>query len=295
MLRAPSIAAPLLFTLLLAACGGGGGGSPASTGTTANLTATGQSASATTGSTSGTGTGASDTGNSGTGTGTTGTGASGTGGSTATGSTTPSASPFIASVTVAPDDGATVSNTITLEVRGSSLENVELLPQAGYSPRLGVFTISPDKTAATLNFDTTSLPNGTLRVRISAYNRPPGSSDASEIVAMAPRSWLLRNSSPAVPAEVPSALYMPEAWFTLGDLPRQDPAQLNNVRAMSDAEFSDLVTNRWTEFEAILRFYVPVNVVFVPPTPLNFQGAWASCLRDHGPPACREAILYLPS
>lgn len=104
--------------------------------------------------------------------------------------------PFTASVTMAPTHGAIVSGVTRLEVRGKGIKNVELLPAAGNTPRLGVFslfTISPDQTFAWLDFDTTPLPNGPLSVRISAFNVAAGQPGAKEIIAMPVREWELRH------------------------------------------------------------------------------------------------------
>jgi hypothetical protein len=84
---------------------------------------------------------------------------------------------------------------VAIEVQGSGIENVELLPATGYTPRLGVFTVSPDKTLARLNFDTTMVPNGLLRIRVSAFNAPAGQ-PGSEIIAMSVRTVTLQNDPP---------------------------------------------------------------------------------------------------
>lgn len=99
---------------------------------------------------------------------------------------------FSAQVAVAPAHGAVVRGRTRIEVRGSGLENVELLPPQGYLPRLGAFQISYDKTYAWLELDTSTLPAGPLEARISAFNVPPGQSGVTEIVAMPPRQWNLR-------------------------------------------------------------------------------------------------------
>lgn len=101
--------------------------------------------------------------------------------------------PFTASVTMAPVHGEIVSGTTRLEIRGHAIENAELLPASAYSPRLGVFNISADKTFAWLDFDTSTLPNGILAARISAFNAPAGQSNAREIIAMPARQWELRH------------------------------------------------------------------------------------------------------
>jgi hypothetical protein len=105
---------------------------------------------------------------------------------------------FSAQVSAAPANGASLSGDVRLEVRGSNLQNVELLPASGYTPRLGVFNISPDKTFAWLDLDTKLLAISTTAatVRISAFNVPAGQPGASEIVAMPPRTWSVTNAQP---------------------------------------------------------------------------------------------------
>lgn len=100
---------------------------------------------------------------------------------------------FTASVTMAPLHGAMVSGVARLEVRGSGMENVELLPVEGYSPKYGKFIISADKTFAWLDWDSRILEGGPLPTRISAFNKPAGSSDAREIIAMPVREWTMNN------------------------------------------------------------------------------------------------------
>lgn len=108
----------------------------------------------------------------------------------------PAPAPLAATVVRAPVDGETVSGTMRLEVQGRSIENVELLPATGYTPRLGSFNVSADKTFAYLDLDTTSVPNGPLRLRISAFDAPAGSPDATEVIAMSTRTWTFRNDPP---------------------------------------------------------------------------------------------------
>ena len=302
MSRASLSITTVLLCTLLAACGGGSGYSSTPAAATGNTTSAtpastasqGASSAPTASTSSATPTGSGSSTGSGTTPGSSTAGGSGNG--TGAGSTAPaSPTPFIANVTIAPADGATLSGTVTLEVRGSSLENVELLPPSGYSPRLGVFTVTADKTSARLDFDSRTLPNGTLLARISAFNMPAGSSGASEIVAMQTRTWLLRNDPEPAPASIPSASYMPEVRITLEHLPFVDPQFLAPLRQMDDATFANTVANDWPRVEAILRMYIPVNVVFMPPSPLNFQNALAVCMREpHSALACRETMIYLP-
>ncbi|MDF3037140.1 MAG: hypothetical protein K0S28_2414 [Paucimonas sp.] len=102
---------------------------------------------------------------------------------------------FTATASVAPANNAIVRGTTRLEVRGNRLANVELLPATGYSPRLGVFNVSADRTVAWLDFDTRSLPDGIRDVRISAFSAFPGQPNATELVAMQARRWDFRNGS----------------------------------------------------------------------------------------------------
>lgn len=98
-----------------------------------------------------------------------------------------------AAVASAPMENATVSGIVHLEIRGSGIVNAELLPASGYTPRLGVFNVSADRTRAWLDFDTRSLPDGVQNVRVSAFNTTQGQPGATEIIAMPPRQWTVAN------------------------------------------------------------------------------------------------------
>lgn len=100
--------------------------------------------------------------------------------------------PFLASVTMAPVNGEIVSGRVRLEVRGSGMMNVELLPASGYTPRLGVFNVDFNGSFAWLEFDTASVPGGLRNVRISAFDVAAGQPNAREIIAMPERQWDLR-------------------------------------------------------------------------------------------------------
>lgn len=98
--------------------------------------------------------------------------------------------------TTLPPDGATLSGFVRFQVTGLAMENVELLPATGYLPRRGVFGLAGDKTNAWLDFDTLSLPNGPVRLRISAFNVPAGKPNAVERLAMPPRLFYIDNPVP---------------------------------------------------------------------------------------------------
>lgn len=96
---------------------------------------------------------------------------------------------------IAPAEGTVVSGTTRLEVRGSGLVNVELLPESGYTPKLGIFNVSEDRTFAWLDLDTRVMPDGVHAARISAFNVMAGQPGAVEVIAMAPRRWTVQNGT----------------------------------------------------------------------------------------------------
>jgi hypothetical protein len=100
---------------------------------------------------------------------------------------------FTAWTSTAPANGARVSGRITIEVHGTGLKNVELLPASGYLPLYGRFVTSADGSFAFLDLDTASLPNGLLNVRVSAFNVAPGQAGAKEIIALPARQWNVQN------------------------------------------------------------------------------------------------------
>lgn len=101
--------------------------------------------------------------------------------------------PFTARVTMAPVNGEIVSGRTRLEVRGTGIKNVELLPANAYQPKLGTFFVSFGGTFAWIDVDTASLPGGLQDVRISAFNVDAGQPNAREIIAMPARRWDVRH------------------------------------------------------------------------------------------------------
>ncbi|TFW10113.1 DUF4214 domain-containing protein [Oxalobacteraceae bacterium OM1] len=123
---------------------------------------------------------------------------------------------FQAKVSLAPPNTWYVSGIVHLEVRGSGMRNVELLPASGYLPRYGVFNVSADGTVATLDFDTRTLPNGARDFRISAFSAPSGDPSAAEIVAMPVRQWVINNNAPPpVPVFTAAVTNAPNAGAVL--------------------------------------------------------------------------------
>lgn len=104
--------------------------------------------------------------------------------------------PFTAAASVMPVDGATLSGFVRLEVSGYDMANVELLPGSGYAPKMGTFNLTGDKTIGWMDLDTSSLPNGPVSMRVSAFDRPAGQDGAREIVAMSARTWIIDNTAP---------------------------------------------------------------------------------------------------
>lgn len=196
---------------------------------------------------------------------------------------------FAVSAIQAPADGATLNAPVRLEVRGSGLQNVELLPADGHAPRLGAFQISSDRTLAWLDFDSRVLPNGTLLARIVAFNTPAGASGA-QIVAMDVRSWQLRNDpQPPLDGPIPRAGYMPSVWLTLEDLPWVDPAPLQEMMRLDDANYQQLLSEEPQRVRDTMLTYVPAHVLLFP-APRGFTGPWYACLDAPTPGSCREAM-----
>ena len=102
---------------------------------------------------------------------------------------------FTANLASAPANGANVSGTVRVELRGTGIANAELLPASGYTPRHSQFNVSADKTYAWIDFDTRALPDGPADLRISAFNVTPGQADAREIIAMPTRRWNVSNGN----------------------------------------------------------------------------------------------------
>ena len=100
---------------------------------------------------------------------------------------------FSGYVTTAPMHGSKVTGWITIEVHGRGMKNVELLPANGYLPILANFVESFNGTFAFLDLDTRTLPNGSLDVRVSAFNVAAGQAGAKEIVVLPARQWLVQN------------------------------------------------------------------------------------------------------
>lgn len=267
---------------VLAACGGGGGDSPEALNSQSGSSTTDSPTGAAGDSTNPTPSTGSDNGN------TASPPSQGTGNTASPPASSPA--PITATVSAAPADGATISNTVRLEIRSNSIENAELLPPDAYAPRLGLFTVSADKTMAWLDFDTRTLPNGTLLARISAFDRPAGAAGATEVVAMSTRRWLLRNNPPPAPAQIPAASYMPEVHISNLALPYVDPQPLVDMLQLGDDAYDALLRDDWPQVESVMHRYLPPHVILMPPTPMGFSGPWDACMRLHTRLACREAM-----
>lgn len=83
---------------------------------------------------------------------------------------------------------------VRIEIQGSGIENVELLPESGSSPLYARGTVTGDKTGAYIDFNTSALPDGPVTIRVAAFNAPPGQA-GSEITAMPARTWTIKNAT----------------------------------------------------------------------------------------------------
>lgn len=102
---------------------------------------------------------------------------------------------FNATLTTGPSDSATLQNTVQFAIAGDLIENAELVSSASASTALyGTFTIASNQESGVLNLDTTTLANGTYRMRVLAYDVPPGSSGLVT-TAMAVRTYTISNTT----------------------------------------------------------------------------------------------------
>jgi hypothetical protein len=99
------------------------------------------------------------------------------------------AAPFAATTLMALIDGARISGMVRIEVRGSGMQQVELLPASADAPSLGVFILSSDGTFAWLDFDTVNLGQGLQDIRIIAFSVSAGQPGRREIIAMPASQW----------------------------------------------------------------------------------------------------------
>lgn len=186
-----------------------------------------------------------------------------------------------ASVAIAPEDGAVLSDSVRLEIEGYGIENAELLPAGGGRP-YALFNVSEDKSRAWVEFDTRTVANGDISVAIEAYDQPPRTAGANAVQAMQPRSWTIQN--PAISSPYP------------GDYPlSRDAARLQAMIDMSQEEFANMINTEWPRVHALLQEYIPDNVVFEPPVPRGFEGPRSTCIQNAyaSPEACREYMLRI--
>lgn len=112
---------------------------------------------------------------------------------------------FSAVLSQGPADGTTISGVVRITITGGKINNAELLPEFGYTPIYATFTLAADRRSATLDFNTATLTDRTQKFRISAYNVPPNTSGAQEIV-VATRTWTINNDDISAPGTNPSTV-----------------------------------------------------------------------------------------
>lgn len=109
---------------------------------------------------------------------------------------TPSSLPvtFAAQLIEGPPDNAFLgwdayANSATFVVAGAGMENVELVSANDERILYGRFTISPDKTRATLDWRFRNWPYGSWNLRIIAWDVPPG--QAGQRIEVATRRFII--------------------------------------------------------------------------------------------------------
>lgn len=191
----------------------------------------------------------------------------------------PAPSAFSANVTEAPADGATLTGTVALEIRGSGIANAELLMDSGYEPVLERFTVSADKTVARLNVDTRTIPNGPIRLRISAFDAPAGSTEASEIIAMPARSWTFDNSPAPSGSQAGRAAKCAQQDLPYTDMNDSQPVVCIRATPVSpQLEYEQCIANGY-QFDTgysnpadalpVLRDGSPINKFYCTPPAIN--------------------------
>lgn len=80
--------------------------------------------------------------------------------------------------------------------------------------------------------------------------------------------------------------------MSLADLPYRDPKPLQDLMALSDADYQNQLTNNWPYVGGLLDQYIPPNVTLYP-VPLGFYGPMVACKEQHGLLACREHMSQL--
>ena len=193
----------------------------------------------------------------------------------------PTQGSFNATLTIAPDAGTVISDSVRLEIEGHGIANAELLPAAGGRP-YALFNVSEDQSRAWVEFDTRTVANGEVSVVVDAYDQPPRTAGAKAIRVMQPRSWTIQNASISSPYP--------------GDYPlSRDAARLQAMIDMSEEEFANMINTEWPRVHALLQEYIPDNVVFEPPVPRGFEGPRAACIQNAyaSPEACREYMFRI--
>jgi hypothetical protein len=201
--------------------------------------------------------------------------------SAGTGSADQGKDSFNATMTIAPEDGTVISDSVRLEIEGQGIENAELLPAGGGRP-YALFNVSEDKSRAWVEFDTRTVANGEVSVVIEAYDQPPRTAGGNAIRVMQPRSWTIQNASISSPYP--------------GDYPlSRDAARLRAMIDMSEEKFANMIDTEWPRVHALLQEYIPDNVVFEPPVPRGFEGPRSTCIQDAytSPEACREYMFRI--
>ncbi|MFC7515263.1 DUF4214 domain-containing protein [Herbaspirillum sp. GCM10030257] len=206
---------------------------------------------------------------------------------------TPAPSPgqasFTAALVNAPADNAAVRGSFRLEVRGTGIENVELLPPSSYTPVIARFNVSADKTFAWLDVDTTTMPNGIMVARIVAFSAPPGQG-GSETTVMPARTWNLYNSpQPGLIGPIPPASFRPQVTLQVSDLPYVDPQPLVTMMQMDEASYRQMLLSEPARVRQAMQTYIPAHVSLYPVS-LGFSGEWYACVSEMNYIACRDMM-----
>ena len=200
---------------------------------------------------------------------------------------------FFAFLSIAPGQDAALVDVVTLEVRGTGLRNVELLPPEGYAPVIARFNVINDSVAV-LRLDTRTMLNGVLAARIVAFNAPPGEGGAA-VEVMPTRQWRLVNDpQPRLSGLLPPRSYRPLVIIQPDELAYVDPEPLRELYALSDAALMARLNSDGAAIRALMDRY-QTEQIWLEPTGIDGsgQGEWFYCRRNLTLLACQGGFAVM--
>lgn len=109
--------------------------------------------------------------------------------------TIPTNPDFEAKLQRAPANGSYICSSVIIHITGKGIKNAELVHGDNYAT-YARFSTSVEGTFAVLQFNPRQVwANGAIRVRVLAWDQPPGSPQAHEVEVMPERTWIIANDA----------------------------------------------------------------------------------------------------